>query len=113
MSIPLMVRMNLWPSQISCLATASLKQHWGVILHNQLQPHPTRSWDSFLAQMMEMKLVQCIVTLRALEVAVALVVSATTIVVVQSCRTVHVQMSCGPCNLMDQRHKMAQEPSVF
>lgn len=60
MSLPLMVRMNHWPSQNSCLDTASWKRNWSVILHGQLQPHQTRSWDSFLAQLMVMKLVQYI-----------------------------------------------------
>lgn len=36
---------------------ASWKQRWGVILHGQLQPHQTRSWDSFHAQLMVIKLV--------------------------------------------------------
>ena len=35
MLLPLIARMNRWPLQKSCLATASWKQCWGVILDSQ------------------------------------------------------------------------------
>ena len=89
--------MNYWPLQNLCSTTTSYKQHCGVILLGQLQPHQTRSWDSFLAQLMVMKLVQDIVPIVA---------------VVLALQVICVQMSCGPCTLTDQRHRMALELGV-
>lgn len=103
MSLPLMARMNHWPSKNSCLETTFWKQHWTFILHGQLQPHQTRSWDSFLAQLMVMKLVQFIVP-------IVVIVAATVVALVLACPTVRVQISCGPWILTNQRHMMAQGP---
>jgi len=97
---PLTSKTNRWPSQNSCLATSSWKQHWSVILHGQLQPNQTHSWDSFLAQLMVMKLVQFILLI----VVVAIVVLA--------CQMVHIQTSCGPWVLTNQKHMLAQGPSA-
>jgi len=57
-SLPLTARTNHWPLQNSCLATTSWKGHWSVILHSILQNHQTSNWDSFLAKLMIIKLVQ-------------------------------------------------------
>ena len=103
MSLTSMARMNCWPSQSSCSATASWKQCWGVISHDQLRPHQARSWVLFLAQLMEMKPVQCIVRLVAV---------VTTVAIVQACPMVHVRRSCGPCTLIDQRHRTTQVPGM-
>jgi len=39
-------------------------------------------------------------------------VAATIVAVVQACETVRVQMICGRCTLIDQRHRMALELGV-
>ena len=59
---------------------------------------------------MEMKHVQQIVTLVAVEVVVAVAIPV--IVVVQACKVVPVQMSYGPCILTNQRNRMVLKPGV-
>jgi len=67
---------------------AFTKIMFGTYLLEKLQRHETSSWDSFLTQLMIMKLVQFVFLIVA-------VVETMVVATVPACKMVRVQTSCG------------------